>query len=559
MSATRRRKKGPAPLDKIFRYRAKGGTFTGEIVAGISMALLSVCGMFMNMQLVLQYVATNYFTSDGSAIAANGEIIAATWFAAMLVAAVGSIVMGLVARLPFVQVSSLSLSTVLASTLSLNTGLSYYNMLAIVFVANIVYLVIAALPQVRALFLDALPKSVRVALPAAAGLLMAWIAAQLSGLFIVGNRGVVAYGSQQMLGQGAALTSGTPAFSLYSFTTDAYHPQMLLSAGAVVLAVVVYLLTARKRKNSPYLLALMVGTLFFLVASILLCGVVWRNMSFSLSFLWARIWMVGAEDAMQVHLGSALASLEFGKIFTEGFDFSAFEAEGGNVALVMASGILNYIFLFLYDAQSTIDACDDVALAETPTNETFPLVINAGTNVLAGLLGSAPVALGKESVAGVRDKARSGLAPVVAGIVFAISAFVWIIPALFATITSYTIQFNMYGHYGKVLQLLTMCSFSVVDAVMMIVGLSMAARALEKGLSGSVDRAPFIATVAGTLFLSNIALGVACGVIAHVLINASKPARKKGQPKVGLVERLGGVPTCVLAAVMLVVLVAALA
>ena len=558
MSATKKRR-GPAPLDKFFRYRAKGGTFSGEIVAGISMALLSVCGMFTNMQLVLSYVTTNYFTSDGSAIAANGETIAATWFVAMLVAAVGSIVMGLVARLPFVQVSSLSLSAVLASTLSLNSGLSYYNMLAIVFVANIVYLVIAALPQLRALFLDALPKSVRVALPAAAGLLMAWIAAQLSGLFVVGNRGIVAYGAQQTLGQGAALTSGTPAFSLYSFMTDAYHPQMLLSAGAAVLAVVVFLVLARKRKNRPYLAALLIGTVFFLAGSILLCGVVWRNMSFSFSFLWARLWMVGAEDAMQAHLGSAIASLSVGKIFTEGFDFSGFEAEGGNVALVMASGILNYIFLFLYDAQSTIDACDDTALAKEPTNAAMPMILNACTNVVAGLLGSAPVALGKESVAGVRDKGRSGLAPVVAGIVFAISAFVWIIPALFATLTSYTIQFNMYGHYGKVLQLLTMCSFSVADAVMMVCGLAMAARALEKGLTGSAERAPFIATVAGTLFLSNLALGVACGVIAHVLINLSKPAHRKGQPKVGLVERLGGVPTCILAVVMLAVLVAALA
>ena len=555
--ATKKKRKAATPLNGIFRYKELGGTFSGEIFAGISMGLLAVCGAFMNMQLVLQYTTVDYFSADSNIIAANGEVIAATWLAAMLVAGVGTLVMGLVARRPFVQVTSMSLSCVIVSTLSINTGLSYYNMLAIVFVGNVVYLAIAAVPALRKLFVEALPRSVRLALPAAAGILMAYVAAQLSGVFVIAKRGVVSYGSQQMLGVGSAVLSDTPSLASYGFLTDAYHPQMLLSALAFALAIVVYLLCARKTKASPFLLALLVGTLFFLLGCVLFVGVIWRTMGFSLNYLWARLWMVGAEDAMQTHLGAAMSNLSLGNVFSRGFKFTSFEDAGGNVALTVASGALSYVFLFLYDAQSTIDACDDLVKAEEPSSAMLPMLVNGATNVAAAALGVAPIAIGKESVAGTRDKGRSGLASIVAGVIMLVSAFVWVVPALFCTITSYTVQFNMYGHYGKVLQLLTMCSFAVVDAVMMVCGLLMAGRAIEKGLSGTVERAPFVATVAGTFLLSNLALGVGCGMVAHVLANLVPAARRKGQAKVGFVSRVGGVPTLVASAVLCVMLVLA--
>lgn len=548
-------KKKAAPLNSFFRYIEAGGSFKGEILAGISMGLLSVCCMFMNMQLVLQYVTVDYFSADSNVIAANGEIVASTWFAAMIVAAIGTIAMGLIARRPFVQVAGLSFSCVLVSTLSIKSGLSYNNMLAIVFVGNVAYLAVAAVPVLRKLFVDALPRSVRLAIPAAAGLLMAYVASQLSGLFIVAKRDVVAYGSQQILGVGTAVLSGTSSISTYSYLTDAYHPQMLLSAVACVLAIAVYLFSARKTRTSPYLRALLAGTLFFLVASALLVGVIWRTKGFSFNYLWARLWMVGSEDAMQAHLASALGTIKIGTVLTRGFDFSGYEAEGGSAGLAVASGALNYLFLFLYDAQSTVDSCNDIAKVDEPASAMLPMLVNGAANVAASMLGVAPVALGKESVAGTRDKGRSGLAAVLAGAIMLISAFVWVVPALFCTITNYSVQFNMYGHYGKVLQLLTMCSFSVVDVVMMVCGLMMAGRAIGKGISGAVERAPFIATIVATFLLSNLACGVACGMIAHVLVSASPKARKKGAGPTGLIERVGGVEKLIVSAALVVMLI----
>ena len=551
----KKKKKAATPLNGFFHYAERGGTFSGEIVAGVVMGVLAVCGMFMNMQLVCTLNVTAYTESTATQIATNGEIYALTWLASMIVATVGTLLMGLVARLPLVQVTSLSLSTVLVSTASLNTGLTYYNMLAIVFVANLVYLVIAAIPQVRRFVYQALPAPVRAALPAAAGLLMAYVAAQLSGVFTTAAT-LTSYGTSENFGASSVYTSSLLAgITDFSYLSDLYHPQMLLSFLAVVLAVVVYLYS--RPKGTPVGKALLFGTVFFLVGIVLACGVNWKSFNFSLSFIYARAFMVGAEDAMQYHLSAAFGNLGILDVFTQGFDFSSFTGEGGDIVTVFASCMLSYVFLFLYDADSTFvavaDETDEPAL--DADGAMLPLVLNAGTNVLAAAIGAAPVAIGKESVAGAKDKAKSGLSAVVAAIIFAISAVVWLVPALMATITSYSVTFNLYGHYGKVMQLLTQTSFSVADAVMMLVGLSMVVRSFTIDVKDVKQAAPFIATVAATFFFSNLAAGVAMGTVAHVLVNLSAPKRRKGQPKVSFMERVGGVPVLVWAAVSVILLV----
>lgn len=554
--ATKKKRKAATPLDGLFHYVERGGTFKGELAAGVGMGLLAVCGMFMNMQLVAQLLVTPYAESSMSQIAVNGEIYAMTWLASMLAAFVGTLVMGLVARLPLVQVTSLSLSCVLVSTVSINSGLTYYNMLAVCFVANVVYLVIAALPAVRRFVASALPAPVRAALPAAAGLLMAWIAAQLTGLFSVSSSLVPNYGTATNLGSGFAATSSMTRISDFTYVTDAYHPQMLLAAIAVVITFVVFAV-ARRRSLHPCTKALVWGMVFFLVSTILACGINWKNFNFALSFLWGRLWMIGSEDAMQAHFSAALGNLALGKVLTEGFDFSGFTGNGGNVATLFATGALSYVFLFLYDADSTLVAVAREKGEDAPGQDAsaMPLMLNAGANVVAGLLGAAPLALGKESVAGAKDGARSGLSAVVAAVVFGVSAVFWIVPTLFATITSYGILFNLYGHYGYTMQLLAQTSFSVADAVMVVVGLSMVVRSLTIDVSDPGESVPFMATVTATLLLTNLAAGVAAGTVAYVLVRLQAPRRRKGEPKVGLVERVGGVPVLAWAAVSCVLLV----
>ncbi len=111
------------------------------------MGILSVCGMFMNMQLLVQLQLTGpYASASVSEVAANGEAIAQMYFISMLTAFAGSLLIGLIARLPLVQVSSLGLGTVLISLAGTASGLTYYNLLAVSMVSSLLCTVLLAVP-----------------------------------------------------------------------------------------------------------------------------------------------------------------------------------------------------------------------------------------------------------------------------------------------------------------------------------------------------------------------------------------------------------------------------
>lgn len=548
------------PLEGFFQYRERGSRLSDEIVAGLGMCVLAVCGMFMNMQLVAGIQMSGAYAEASQAqVAANGEIIALTWFVSMVVAFAGSLVIGLVARLPLTQVTSLGLSSVLISLMGTAQGLTYYNVLFLSLLGSAGYAVLMGVAPLRRLVFRALPDPVRKALPAAAGLLIAFVALQLSGLVSMNGTALASYGTGHILesASDSVVMPSVVSWSDLGAGIDKYYPTLLLNAGAVVLAFVVFLV-AKRRSRHPFGCALAVATVAFLVLSVLMVCVNWKGMRFSIDSLWARLWMAGSEDAMQFHLPVILSSLAPGKVLSEGSDFSAYVASGGNVILLVVGTVATFMLVSFADAVSTVDAvCGSMRGGADPDGPDArkALVVNAATAVVAPLVGASPVGIAKESYAAAEDHARTGLASVVASLGFLVSAFVWVVPFFFVTVNSYDITFNMVGHYGFVLQLLTECSFAVADAVMVLVGLNMAVGSLSLEWRKFSVASAFLGTVAGTVFTGNLALGVACGTFAYVVAEASR----KGKA----LERLGeepsalkriGVPTLVLFVVSVLVI-----
>lgn len=261
---------------------------------------------------------------------------------------------------------------------------------------------------------------------------------------------------------------------------------------------------------------------------------------------------------MQTHLSAMLKTFSFTRVLERGSDFSAYTEAGGNVALLFAVGILTFLLMNLYESQAVLSVVskDTGAFdADEPKGVQAALFCNAVTNIAAALIGTTPVVIGKASVAGSKDGAKSGLASVVASIGFLISIFVWIIPFLFATSFSYNITFNLYGHYGTVMQLMCETGFVVADIVMVLVGLSMAASCMDLNWKNLTEAAPFGMTVIGTFLLSNLAAGAALGTIAYVLM-ALLAKKTEGETR-SLPERVGGLQLiwCAVSVVLLVLMV----
>ena len=522
--------KRPSLLNHFFHQSDLGSNLGREIAAGILLCFLGVCGIFMNMQLVCRYIYD--FTAMDAA--AMGEAYASYYFLAMVLAFAGTLLMGIFARLPLVQISGLGISTVLITTLGVGSGLSYANLLAVCFVSSLLYIVLFGIPALRKAILGAIPESVRRALPAAFGVLLAFVALQLTGLVsfnaspltVTGTGTVLNLSKIQKVNPQVQIAGNVQLGSLFDFAAyngaaykgDSYFPLIQVCLIAVMVTFIAYALL-RKTKH-PMLYSLLIGTLGYFVGY--LCTVVFyftKNgaLQFELDSLWARLWMVGSEDAMHLHLPTIFANLSVGKLLTEGFDFTAFTENGGNVTLLFLTGIFTNLALMAGNTDAVLLACD----ASDATDEGRAHLCGGIINAVSPLFGQTGMCVSPVSVSAARDGAKSGIAAVVAAIFYAVSAFVWIVPFLFATTTSYDIQFNQYGHYGVVLAMLTDNSFLVADAVMVLTGLYMAVTSLRGKLDfgDSAKVIPFVATVLFTIVLTNPVLGICAGILAHLFVS----------------------------------------
>ena len=513
------------PLNRFFHHIDRGSTTGREIGSGLLMCVLAVCCIFMNMQLVSKLLISNGSVEATIETAANCEVIARYYFLSMVVAFIGTLAMGLIARLPICQIPSLGLSTVLISSLGIGAGLSYQNLLAVCLVSSLVYTVLMAVPAVRRAIFKAIPAGVRRAAPAAVGLLLVIVMLQMTGIVQLGATELTIEGVNtsaiNMKKWTGVLNDNVSLFSLFDFKTyhslgykgDSYYPWIQCAMIGALSAFAGYLLT--KKSRHPVWYSLLIGTVAYFLSYLgLVVFYVGRNgaIQYDLGSLWGRLWMVGSEDAQHLHLGQIFQNLAPRQVLREGFDFTAFIEAGGNVALMFATGIVTFLLTGMTqaDAVLTVNEADEKETGRA-------LLCNAGANIVSSLAGVTPMTISISSVGAHRDGARSGLSSVVASLGMLVSAFIWIVPFFFATTTSYDLEFNLYGHYGVVLQMLTDCSFIVADAVMAILGLSMVMTSVQGGFDRADDRVVFAATVLAALATSSIAIGAAIGIIAHLL------------------------------------------
>lgn len=466
-------------LDNYFHFTRRGSSAGREVKAGLSVFFISVCALFMNIQILIEA-----FSDD---IPYCGLYLGAT-----LAAFAGTLIIGVLTNLPLVQTASLSLSTVMISTIGAGSGLTYANLMAVTFVAAVVYLVVMAVPALRGFIYRLLPDSVRKALPAAMGLYIALKALE--------NMGLAENGSL------AALTD-----EALGGATIAPYMMLCVIAGLIGFALVLFF---RKRKaDTPVFSGFLWATLiFFLIAAVI------GGIAFNYVYTQNRIWVGVNPDPLgeMYTIGLGISELQLGTLFTEGFNFSAYTAAGGNAAVLFVQAILLFVFMGMYESEAAVQGADlNGKIIEDGTYEKAAgtaLLANAVTNVIASIVGSAPLSVGKQSAAATADGGKTGLTSVVCALGYLVSMFTWLPFVIFAT---YTASVPEYGHAGFVFPNVIYATFQIADAVMLVLGLVMlkAFKNVEKS-----ELVPFAVTVVMTGAAGNILYGAAAGVIVSVFL-----------------------------------------
>ena len=160
-------------MKRFFKLDENNTTVKTEVLAGIT--------TFMTMAYILAV--------NPSILSATGMDKNALFTATALSALVATLVMALVARLPFALAPGMGLNAFFAFTVVLGMGYSWQFALTAVFLEGIIFLILTAF-NIRELIINAIPMSMKHAVSAGIGLFIAFIGLQGAGV-IVNNDAVL--------------------------------------------------------------------------------------------------------------------------------------------------------------------------------------------------------------------------------------------------------------------------------------------------------------------------------------------------------------------------------
>jgi len=337
---------GPGPdfLERLFHIRAAGSTPRIEVEAGIT--------TFLTMAYII--------VVNPSVLHSAGVPFSGALFATCIAAALGSMVMGLLANYPFALAPGMGLNAYFAYAVVQGMGLHWTVALGAVFLSGVAF-VLLTLGRIRALVVDAIPRSLKTATAAGIGLFIAFIGLR--------NAGVVA---------------SSPA----TFVTlgNLAHPGTLLSIGGLIVTAA---LLARGNRS-----AIILG----------IVGVTVLAMGLRLSPLPTGI--VSAPDVLStvgkldirgaIHLG--VLEVVFVFLFVDLFD-----TVGSTVGLAEQAGFV--------DAEGRIPRINRALMADSVAT------------VAGSLLGTSTVVTYIESAAGISEGGRTGLVAVVVALLFLLATF----------------------------------------------------------------------------------------------------------------------------------------
>ena len=182
------------PFTKLLGFDTKNMKMKTELIAGAT--------TFLTMSYILAV--------NPAILSSTGMDKGALFTATALSAAIATLLLAFMAKLPFAQAPSMGLNAFFAYTLCQAMGCSWEQALAIMLIEGLVFLLITFF-NVRELILDSIPKNLRYAISAGIGMFIAFIGLKNAGIIVAKEGtfvGLGAFTPESTLGIIAILLSG---------------------------------------------------------------------------------------------------------------------------------------------------------------------------------------------------------------------------------------------------------------------------------------------------------------------------------------------------------------
>lgn len=182
-------------LDKFFKITENKSTLKTEIIAGIT--------TFMTMVYILAV--------NPSILSDAGMDKDAVFTATALSALIATLVMALVAKLPFALAPGMGLNAFFAYTVVLGMGYTWEFALTAVFLEGLIFILLTAF-NIRELIVNSIPLNLKHAISVGIGLFIAFIGLQSTGLIVDNPATLVSLGSMKnpgvLIGLSGVLVTG---------------------------------------------------------------------------------------------------------------------------------------------------------------------------------------------------------------------------------------------------------------------------------------------------------------------------------------------------------------
>ena len=358
-------------MSNFFKVKEHGSTVHTEIMAGVT--------TFMAMAYILM-VNAGMFANLGTV--SYGAIYIATAISAVI----GTVLIGLLSNLPLAQASGMGLNAFFVYTVCFTFGLSYANALVLVLVDGIVF-VLLTVTGLRKMIFDAIPAAVKTAISAGIGLFIAFIGLQNAGIVV---------------DDGATLVN-LSSFNVFSGTaTWATIFPMLVT----IIAVFAIGAMSKKKVKGAVLWGMLGGAVLYYVIGLITVP----------DFYATAV----APNLSSDFFGAFkdFGTQAFGKVFTEGFDFSPYIAEHGmsNFIVMFLTTMLAFCMVDMFDTLGTLyGACaagNMLTKEGNVPNMDKAMLADAVATCCGAVCGTSTVTTFVESSAGVAEGRRTVCAPV---------------------------------------------------------------------------------------------------------------------------------------------------
>jgi len=455
-------------LEKFFRLSERGTNKKTEIIAGIT--------TFMAMAYILM-VNPGMFSDLGTV--SFGAIYISTAISAV----VGTLLIGLLANLPLAQAPGMGLNAFFVYTVCFGLGFSYANALLFVLADGLIF-VLLTVTGLRRIIFEAIPKAVKAAIPAGIGLFIAFLGFQNAGIVIPDASTGVTLASFNLLG---------------SATWGSIMPMLVTVAALISIAIL-----SKKGVKGAILWSILGGSVVYYLLGFTIPG-------FYDGFLTG------------ISLNPFTAFKEFGelaflKIFTEGFDFSAYTAAHGsaNLILTIATTALAFCMVDMFDTLGTLyAACERAGLMDEkgePLNMNEGMLSDAIATSVGAVCGTSTVTTFSEVNAGVAAGGRTGLTSLVCGAFFFVAMFL-----------------------SPIAQLIPSCATA---AALVYVGLLMMGAIRNIDWDDYKVCVPAFLTLIVMPFTYNISYGIAFGLLSYIVISLFTGDAKKIKPSSWVIAAL---------------------